>query len=108
MALPHLAVYCASKAAIIGLTRSVAAEVADDGIRCNVICPGGVDTPMAQEVLATFDDRDAALALLTGRQMFKRFARPEEIVGLVVFLASDESTFMTGGVVPVEAGHSAW
>jgi NAD(P)-dependent dehydrogenase (short-subunit alcohol dehydrogenase family) len=108
VALPQLSVYCASKAAVIGLTRAVAYEVAADGIRCNVICPGGVDTPMADAALASFEDRDQALELLTGRQMFKRFAQPGEIAELVVFLASDASSFMTGATVPIEAGHSAW
>ena len=108
VALPHMSVYCASKAAVIGLTRGVALECADDNIRCNVICPGGVDTPMARDVVDGFDDRDEALRLLTGRQMFKRFARPEEIAELVVFLASEESSFITGAVLPIEAGHSAW
>jgi NAD(P)-dependent dehydrogenase (short-subunit alcohol dehydrogenase family) len=108
VALPHMSVYCASKAAVIGLTRGVAYECGDDNIRCNVICPGGVDTPMARAVVDGFDNRDEALRLLTGRQLFKRFARPEEIADLVVFLASDESSFITGAVIPIEAGHSAW
>jgi NAD(P)-dependent dehydrogenase (short-subunit alcohol dehydrogenase family) len=108
VALPQLSAYCASKAAVIGLTRAVAYECAPDGIRCNAICPGGVDTPMAREVVASFPDEQTALALLTGRQMFKRFAHVDEITGLVVFLASDESSFMTGAAVPIEAGHSAW
>jgi NAD(P)-dependent dehydrogenase (short-subunit alcohol dehydrogenase family) len=108
VALPHLSVYCASKAAVIGMTRAVADEAAEDGIRCNVICPGGVDTPMADAMLDTFEDRDQALALLTGRQLFKRFAKPVEIAELVVFLASDASSFMTAATVPIEAGHSAW
>ena len=108
VALPHLAVYSASKAAVLGLTRGVAYECADDGIRCNAICPGGVDTPMARGFLDTFEDRDAALQLLTGRQLFKRFARAEEIAELSVFLASDESSFITGATIPIEAGHSAW
>lgn len=108
VALPHLSVYCASKAAVIGLTRAVAYETAEDGIRCNAICPGGVDTPMADAMLDTFEERDQALALLTGRQLFKRFAKPVEIAELVVFLASDASSFMTGATVPIEGGHSAW
>jgi NAD(P)-dependent dehydrogenase (short-subunit alcohol dehydrogenase family) len=108
VALPHLAAYCASKAAVIGLTRGVAYEVAEDGIRCNAICPGGVDTPMARSVLDSFDDEEQALSLLVGRQLFKRFAQPREIAELVVFLASDASSFITGATLPIEAGHSAW
>jgi NAD(P)-dependent dehydrogenase (short-subunit alcohol dehydrogenase family) len=107
VALPNVPVYCASKAAVIGLTRSIAYELAPE-IRCNTICPGGVETPMSAAHIATIPDRDEALRLTTGRQLQHRFARPEEIAAAVVFLASDESSFMTAAVVPVEAGHSAW
>jgi NAD(P)-dependent dehydrogenase (short-subunit alcohol dehydrogenase family) len=108
VALPGVAAYCASKAAVIGLTRSIAYEYAPD-IRCNVICPGGVETPMSAAHVATFgDDPEEAIRLTTGRQLQKRFAKPNEIAEAVVFLASDESSFMTAAVVPVEAGHSAW
>lgn len=108
VALPRLAAYSASRAAVLGLTRAVAYECAVDGIRCNAICPGGVDTPMARAVVAGFDDEAEALRLLTGRQLFKRFADAREIAELIVFLASDESSFMTGATLPIEAGHSAW
>jgi NAD(P)-dependent dehydrogenase (short-subunit alcohol dehydrogenase family) len=107
VALPMVTAYCASKAAVIGLTRSMANELAPD-IRCNVICPGGVETPMSQAHIAGFGDRDEAIRLTTGRQLQKRFAQPHEIAAAVVFLASDESSFMTGAVIPVEAGHTAW
>jgi NAD(P)-dependent dehydrogenase (short-subunit alcohol dehydrogenase family) len=106
VALLGVGVYCASKAAVIGLTRSIAYEFAPE-IRCNAICPGGVDTKMSHDHIATFEDRDAALALLTGRQMLKRHADPREIAEAAVFLISGESSFMTGAAVPVEAGHSA-
>jgi NAD(P)-dependent dehydrogenase (short-subunit alcohol dehydrogenase family) len=106
VALAGVGVYCASKAAVIGLTRSIAFEFAPD-IRCNAICPGGVDTPMSWEHLATFEDQEEALRLTTGRQMIKRHAQPTEIADAIVFLASGESSFMTGAAVPVEAGHSA-
>jgi NAD(P)-dependent dehydrogenase (short-subunit alcohol dehydrogenase family) len=107
IALPRMTAYCASKAAVIGLTRGVAYECADDGIRCNVICPGGVDTPMSRAVLSRFPDEDEGVRLLTGRQLFKRLATPEEIADVVVFLASDESSFMTGATIPVEGGAMA-
>jgi NAD(P)-dependent dehydrogenase (short-subunit alcohol dehydrogenase family) len=107
VALAGVGVYCASKAAVLGLTRSIAAEFAPD-IRCNAICPGGVDTSMSWDHLATFDDQEEALRLTTGRQMMKRHAQPIEIAEVIVFLASAESSFMTGATVPVEAGHSAW
>jgi NAD(P)-dependent dehydrogenase (short-subunit alcohol dehydrogenase family) len=106
VALAGVGVYCATKAAVIGLTRSTAFELAPD-IRCNAICPGGVDTPMSWEHLSKFDDREEALRITVGRQMLKRHAQPVEIAEAIVFLVSPESSFMTGAAVPVEAGHSA-
>jgi NAD(P)-dependent dehydrogenase (short-subunit alcohol dehydrogenase family) len=107
VALPNVSAYCPSKSAVIGLTRAAAAEFAPD-VRVNVICPGGVATPMSDAHLESFADKDAATRQLTGRQLIKRYARPEEIANVAVFLASDEASFMTGAVVPVEAGHTAW
>jgi NAD(P)-dependent dehydrogenase (short-subunit alcohol dehydrogenase family) len=107
VALPNVSAYCASKSAVLGLTRSAAYEFAPE-IRCNAICPGGVDTPMAAEHMESFVDKVEASSRLTGRQLLKRYARPREIADVVVFLASDESSFMTGAVVPVDAGHSTW
>ena len=106
VSLPNVSAYCASKSGVVGLTRSAAAEFAPN-IRVNVVCPGGVDTPMARNHLASFEDKEAAMAMLTGRQLMHRYARPREIANVIAFLASDESSFMTGAVVPVEAGHSA-
>lgn len=107
VALPNVSAYCPSKSAVIGLTRAAAAEFAPD-IRVNAICPGGVSTPMSDAHLESFDDKEAAMRLLTGRQLIKRYARPDEIANVAVFLASDEASFMTGAAVPVEAGHTAW
>jgi NAD(P)-dependent dehydrogenase (short-subunit alcohol dehydrogenase family) len=107
VALPNVSAYCPSKSAVIGLTRAAAAEFAPD-VRVNAICPGGVSTPMSDAHLESFDDKEAAMRLLTGRQLIKRYARPDEIASVAVFLASDEASFMTGAVVPVEAGHTAW
>jgi NAD(P)-dependent dehydrogenase (short-subunit alcohol dehydrogenase family) len=106
VALPYMAVYCASKAAVLGLTRAVAYEVAPE-IRCNAVCPGGIDTPMARDFLAQFANQDEMRQRLVGRQMLKRFAQPEEIAEVLVFLVSDRSSFLTGAVLPVEAGHSS-
>lgn len=108
-ALPLMTIYCASKAAVLGLTRAVAAELAP-AIRCNAICPGGIDTPMSRDLLAGFEpqQREAMIAKLTGRQLLKRFAAPEEVAATLVFLISDEASFLTGAVVPVDGGMSAW
>jgi len=107
VALPHLVAYGASKAAVIGLTRGVAQEFAGDGIRCNAVCPGGIDTPMAESVVASFGDRETAIARLTGRQLLKRFAAPEEIASLIAYLISTESSFMTGAIIDADAGHTS-
>jgi NAD(P)-dependent dehydrogenase (short-subunit alcohol dehydrogenase family) len=107
VALPNVSAYCPSKSAVIGLTRAAAAEFAP-GIRVNAVCPGGVDTPMSRAHLESFEDKEAAIRQLTGRQLIKRYARPEEIANVAAFLGSDEASFMTGAIVPVEAGHSAW
>ena len=107
VALPNVSAYCPSKSAVLGLTRAAAAEFAPD-VRVNAICPGGVSTPMSDAHLESFADKEAATKLLTGRQLLKRYAAPEEIASVAAFLASDRASFMTGAVVPVEAGHTAW
>jgi dihydroanticapsin dehydrogenase len=107
VALPRLVAYGASKAAVIGLTRGVAQEFAAEGIRCNAVCPGGIDTPMASSVVGSFPDREAAIAKLTGRQLFKRFAAPAEIASLIAYLISTESSFITGAVIDADAGHTS-
>jgi NAD(P)-dependent dehydrogenase (short-subunit alcohol dehydrogenase family) len=107
VALPQVSAYCASKSAVLGLTRSAAYEFAPE-IRVNAVCPGGVDTPMSRRHLESFDDKPAAMSRLTGRQLLHRYADPDEIARVCVFLASDEASFVTGAVVPAEAGHSSW
>jgi len=100
--------YAASKAAVLGLTRAIAAEVAPD-IRCNAICPGAIDTPMVDVATEGLSDaeRQAARDGFSGNQILKRFGLPEEVVPLVLFLASDEASFMTGEIVSVDGGWSA-
>lgn len=107
--LPLMSIYCASKAAVVGMTKAVAAELAPD-VRCNVLCPGGIDTPMARGLIASVPEahRDDLLGKLTGRQLLKRFASPQEIAQSIVFLVSGESTFLTGSVVSADGGHTAW
>ncbi|WP_181447596.1 MULTISPECIES: SDR family NAD(P)-dependent oxidoreductase [unclassified Rhodococcus (in: high G+C Gram-positive bacteria)] len=105
--LPGLSLYNASKAAVIGLTRGMALDQAPH-IRVNAVAPGGVKTPMSEEHIASFPTREEAMNQLAGRQLIKRFAEPEEVTGAVVFLASDDSAFMTGAVIPVEGGWTAW
>jgi NAD(P)-dependent dehydrogenase (short-subunit alcohol dehydrogenase family) len=107
VALPNVSAYCPSKSAVVGLTRSAAAEFAPL-IRCNAVCPGGVETDMSRAHLASFDDKDAAMGKLTGRQMLPRYAQPSEIAAVITFLISDDASFVTGAIVAADAGHSAW
>lgn len=108
VALPHMTAYCASKSAVIGLTRGLAVELAPD-VRCNVVCPGGIDTGMAQGLLSSVPEaeREELVAKLTGRQLIKRFAQPEEIAPMLLYLVSDESRFITGAILSADGGHSA-
>jgi NAD(P)-dependent dehydrogenase (short-subunit alcohol dehydrogenase family) len=101
--------YSASKAAVLGMTRSIAIEVGPE-IRCNAICPGAIDTPMVDVSVAglSAEERQAALDAFTANQILKRYAAPEEVIRLVLFLASDEASFMTGELVDVDAGWTAF
>ncbi len=103
---PNRCVYGATKAAVIGLTKAVAKDYITQGIRCNAVCPGTVDTPSLHERLRATGDYDAALAAFTARQPMGRLAEAHEIAALVVYLASDESAFMTGQAVTIDGGWS--
>ena len=102
--LPNRFVYGASKAAVVGLTKSVAADFVAKGIRCNAIAPGTVDTPSLHERINAQADPVEARKALIARQPMGRLAKPEEIAPIVVFLASDESIFATGNVYSVDGG----
>ncbi|BCW88077.1 2-keto-3-deoxy-L-fuconate dehydrogenase [Alphaproteobacteria bacterium SO-S41] len=93
---PNRFAYSATKAAVIGLTKSVAADYVTRGIRCNAICPGTVDTPSLHERLTATGDHDAAWAAFTARQPMGRVGNVDEIAALALYLASDESSFTTG------------
>lgn len=101
---PNRFVYGCSKAAVIGLTRSVAADFVTKGIRCNAIAPGTVDSPSLHERLRATGDYEAARTAFVARQPMGRLGTPEEVAELVVFLASDESAFMTGTVSVIDGG----
>ncbi len=97
-------VYTASKAAVIGLTKSVAADFVSQGIRCNAICPGTVDSPSLHERLRATGDYDKALADFIARQAMGRVGDPDEIAALAVYLASDDSAFTTGQTHIIDGG----
>jgi len=102
--LPNRFAYGASKAAVIGLTKAVAADFVAKGIRCNAIAPGTVDTPSLHDRIAAFEDPEEARKAFIARQPMGRLATAEEIAPIVVFLASDESAFVTGNVYSVDGG----
>ena len=102
--LPNRFVYGASKAAVVGLTKAVAADFVMKGIRCNAIAPGTVDTPSLGERINAFADPVEARKMFIARQPMGRLAMPSEIAPIVVFLASDESAFATGQTFSVDGG----
>ena len=102
--LPNRFIYGTSKAAVIGLTKSVAADHVARGIRCNAICPGTVDTPSLQDRIQAQPDPVLARQNFIARQPMGRLAQAHEIAPIVVFLASDESQFATGNAYMVDGG----
>ena len=102
--LPNRFVYGTSKAAVIGLTKSVAADYVQRGVRCNAIAPGTVDTPSLADRINAFPDPADARRQFVARQPMGRLAKPEEIAPMVVFLASDEAAFVTGNVYSCDGG----
>jgi 2-keto-3-deoxy-L-fuconate dehydrogenase len=106
IAVPNRFVYGTTKAALIGLTRSVALDYAKSGVRCNAICPGTVDSPSLAERLAATGDAEAARAEFAARQPIGRIGSPEEIAELAVYMASDASAYMTGSINIIDGGWS--
>jgi 2-keto-3-deoxy-L-fuconate dehydrogenase len=105
---PNRFLYGTSKAAVIGLTKAVATEHVKDGVRCNCLCPGTVETPSLGDRIAAnaaaSGGLDAARGAFVARQAMGRLATPEEIAALVVYLAADESAFVTGQAVVIDGG----
>jgi len=102
--IPNRFAYGASKAAVVGLTKAVAADYVQKGVRCNAIAPGTVDTPSLGDRINAFADPVEARKMFIARQPMGRLAKADEIAPIVVFLASDESTFATGQVFSVDGG----
>jgi 2-keto-3-deoxy-L-fuconate dehydrogenase len=103
--LPNRFVYGASKAAVVGLTKSVAADFITQGIRCNAICPGTVESPsLQQRIKAQGGNYEDVLSAFIARQPIGRIGTPEEIAALAVYLASDESSYTTGVAWSIDGG----
>jgi meso-butanediol dehydrogenase / (S,S)-butanediol dehydrogenase / diacetyl reductase len=101
------AAYCASKGAVAALTRAIAIDHVADGIRCNAIAPGTIDTPYFDEMLKQSADPSAMRKALAARQLFGRLGTAEEIAAGILFLASNESRFATGTILTVDGGMTA-
>jgi NAD(P)-dependent dehydrogenase (short-subunit alcohol dehydrogenase family) len=96
--------YCATKAGVIGLTRAVALAYIEDGIRCNAICPGDMDTPLTRGYFEATDDPTATRRNLEQASPIKRLADPAEIATAVAYLASDQASFVNGSAFVVDGG----
>jgi 2-keto-3-deoxy-L-fuconate dehydrogenase len=104
IAAPNRFVYGATKAAVIGITKSIAADYVTRGIRCNAICPATVESPSLEQRLRATGDYEAARAAFIARQPMGRIGQPEEIAHLAVYLASDESAFLSGQAISIDGG----
>jgi NAD(P)-dependent dehydrogenase (short-subunit alcohol dehydrogenase family) len=99
--------YCTSKFAVVGLTKSMALDHALDGVRINCICPGRVETPFVAKRLAEYPDPERARREMTESQAVGRMGRPDEIAAAALYLAADESAFITGSALMIDGGWSA-
>jgi 2-keto-3-deoxy-L-fuconate dehydrogenase len=99
--------YCATKFAIVGLTKSIALDHALQGIRCNCICPGRVETPFVAARLKEYRDPEKAYKEMASTQAIGRMGKPEEIAAAALYLASDEAAFVTGSEFIIDGGWSA-
>jgi 2-keto-3-deoxy-L-fuconate dehydrogenase len=100
--------YCVSKFAVVGLTKSMALDHAKDGIRVNCICPGRVETPFVAARLKEYPDPEQAYQDMASSQPVGRMARPDEVAGAALYLASDEAEFVTGTALSIDGGWSAY
>ena len=103
---PNRFAYAMTKAAVIGLTKAIAADFVTKGIRCNALCPGTVETPSLEGRIASMGDAEKVRPIFVARQPMGRLGRPEDIAAAALFLASDESDFMTGQTVVIDGGWS--
>lgn len=98
--------YNASKGALVAMTRSMAVDLAPRGVRVNCVCPGAIDTPMLRDHMLTVVDKEAAARAAARAHPLGRIGLPEEVANAVLFLASDEASFITGVILPVDGGYT--
>lgn len=103
---PNRFAYATTKAAIVGMTKALAADYVAQGIRCNAICPGTIETPALEQRMRASDDYEATRAQFVARQPVGRLGQPEEIAALALYLASDASKFTTGQCHIIDGGWS--
>ena len=99
-----LPAYCAAKGGVLGITRATAVQYGGAGIRCNAVCPGDIDTPLLQKYFESLPDPESARAEISAEYPMNRVADPREVARTVVFLASDDSSFVTGQTLVVDGG----
>jgi NAD(P)-dependent dehydrogenase (short-subunit alcohol dehydrogenase family) len=102
------AAYCASKGGVASLTRAMALDHVTDGIRVNCVAPGTIDTAFFDDILARHEDAAAYKRELAGRQVLGRLGRPEEVAQAILYLAGPESSFVTGSMLTIDGGMTAW
>lgn len=96
----------ASKGALVAMTRSMTVDLAPRGIRVDAVCPGSIDTPMLRDHLASAADPDAALREILRQHPLGRIGTPEDVADAVLFLASEQASFLSGVVLPVDGGYT--
>ncbi|QPM67489.1 SDR family NAD(P)-dependent oxidoreductase [Atribacter laminatus] len=104
---PNMSLYCSTKAAICNMVRSLALEYAEKNIRINAVCPGTIETPMVFDFAATTVDPKKTVQAFTESEPIKRLGTPEETANVVLFLASEEASFVTGAMYTVDGGFTA-